>query len=101
MNYVDLDINATSEIPKIKDMSVSYAEVVIPTSRKVQPIENNQQIDKNDQEKKAASLKVGCSNFCFVKFILLMTWLKYATCNIANATAEHKTRASVFMSSQD
>ena len=58
MNYVDLDINVTSEAPKIKDVSVSYAEVVIPTSRKEQPNEKNQQRDKNDQEKKAASLKV-------------------------------------------
>lgn len=57
-----MDINATSEVPKIKDVSVSYAEVVIPTSRKEQPIKKNQQIDKSDQEKKAASLKVGHSN---------------------------------------
>ena len=68
LNYVDLDINATSEVRKIKDVSVSYAEVVIPISRKKQPIKNNQQIDKNDQEKNAASLKVGCSNL-IINFI--------------------------------
>ena len=76
MNYVDLDINATSKVSKIKDVAVSYAEVVIPTSRKEQPIENNQQIDKNDQEKKAASLKVRLfyfnDQFLFIKLFVVL-----------------------------
>jgi len=56
-----LDINSTSGAPRIKDVSVSYAEVVIPKSRKQQVKDNIQEVDKNDQQKKAASLKVCCN----------------------------------------
>jgi len=53
LNYVDLDVSSTSGVHKMKDVSVSYAEVILPASRKEKP-------NENDQPKKAASLKVCC-----------------------------------------
>ena len=58
MNYVDLDINAASQAPRMRDVSVSYAEVIIPKSRKEQPNESNQQVNEDDQQRKLATLKV-------------------------------------------
>ena len=62
MNYVDLDINAASRTPKMRDESVSYAEVIIPKSRKEQANESNQQVNEDKQQIKAATLKVCCNN---------------------------------------
>lgn len=82
MNYVDLDINGTSGTHKIKDTSVSYAQVVIPRSRKEQSNENNQhvnqtdqQVNQNDQQKKAASLKVCCPSLISITMWHARTWL--------------------------
>lgn len=75
MNYVDLDINAASRTPKMRDESVSYAEVIIPKSRKEQANESNQQVNEDKQQIKAATLKVCCNNIsvnyttCFMVYL--------------------------------
>ena len=70
MNYVDLDINAASRTPKMRDESVSYAEVIIPKSRKEQANESNEQVNEDKQQIKAATLKVCCNNICVLSTTL-------------------------------
>ena len=48
----------------MNDVSVSYTEVIIPTSRKERAKENNQQADKTEQRTKAASLQVRYIMWC-------------------------------------
>ena len=79
MNYVDLDINAASRTPKMRDESVSYAEVIIPKSRKEHANESNQQVNEYKQQIKAATLKVCCNNICVLSTALLVLWPVWLT----------------------